>query len=210
MTAGAPLSAARAAAVLVHGRGATAEGIVRLAESTVYRHGLALVAPRAARSRWYPHAFTAPVERNEPWLSSGLRAVGDAVETATASVPAERVLLFGFSQGACLASEFLAREPRRVGGLAALSGGLVGPTVDDTRYDRGGDRPLAGVPVFLGCDRADPHVSSERVGETAATFRRLGGEVTERLYDDLGHAVGDDEVAHVSTMVEDLLVEGAA
>ncbi|MFC4451793.1 alpha/beta hydrolase [Halorussus aquaticus] len=204
ITAGAPIRAAEVAVVLLHGRGATAQGVVNLAEP-LYRHGVAFFAPQAARSRWYPHSFLAPVERNEPHLSSALRRVDAVVDDAVAKgIPLDKVVLFGFSQGACLAAEYAARNPRRYGGVAALSGGLVGPP--DARREYEGS--VEETPVFVGCGDADDHVPVERVRETAETFRSLNAEVTERIYPGLEHAVNDDEMAFVGSLVERLAESG--
>jgi phospholipase/carboxylesterase len=201
VTAGTPLSDAEAAMILVHGRGATARSIVQMGQE-VHRDGVALLAPQAARNTWYPNSFLAPVERNEPGRSSGLQAIEDAVETATdAGIDRERVLLLGFSQGACLASEFVARTPRRYGGLVALSGGLIGETVDPTSYD--GD--IEGTPVFLGCSDVDPHIPLERVEATAEAFELLNGEVDKRIYEGMGHGVNDDELEAVAELVTGLV-----
>jgi len=142
VTAGVDVESADAAVVLVHGRGATARSIVELGQAVAGDGDVALIAPQAAANTWYPNSFLAPVAENEPGRSSGLRAVGRAVETATeAGIPTERVLVAGFSQGACLASEFVARNPTRYGGLAVFSGGLIGETVavDDYLPDATGD-----------------------------------------------------------------------
>ena len=204
VTGGAPLSVAEAAAVLLHGRGATAEGIVALADE-FYGHGLALVAPQAERNRWYPDSFLAPTERNEPWLSSGLEAVAEAFECVEdAGVPKDRTLVVGISQGACLAAEFLARTPARYGGAAILSGGLMGPDVDPTRYDGS----LEDTPILVGCSDDDEYVPLDRVRETAAVFERLDGDVTERVYEGLGHGANDDELAWLAGRVEALLSAG--
>ncbi|WP_435345351.1 alpha/beta hydrolase [Haloarchaeobius sp. HRN-SO-5] len=197
VTAGAPRGAAEVAVVLLHGRGATADGVVNLAEP-LYSHGVAFVAPQASRSRWFPHAATAPVERNEPHLSSAVRAVERALDQVEAAgIPPERTVLFGFSQGASLVTEVLLREPRRLGAVVVLSGGFVGPS------DRG--RPvegsLNGTPVFVGCGDADGYVSLDRVRETADAFRALGGDVTERIYEGLEHAISDEEFAAVASLV---------
>jgi phospholipase/carboxylesterase len=203
VTAGAPLEAAEAAVVLVHGRGATAQSIVQMADE-FYHHGVAFLAPQAARNTWYPNSFLAPVESNEPGRSSGLQAIADAIETANeADIPTERVMLLGFSQGACLASEYVAQNPRRYGGLAVLSGGVIGPEGKEMDYE--GD--LEGTPVFLGCSDVDPHIPEERVHETADVFEGMGAEVTTRIYEGMGHGVNEDEIDHVSEMVENL-VEG--
>ncbi|WP_284008472.1 alpha/beta hydrolase [Haloarcula pelagica] len=201
VTAGTPLSDARAAVVLVHGRGATAQSIVQMG-TDVHADGVALLAPQAARNTWYPNSFLAPVEDNEPGRSSGLQAVDDAVETAIdAGIPREAVLVGGFSQGACLASEYVARNPRRYGGLAALSGGLIGETVDPESYE--GD--IEGTPVFIGCSDVDPHIPIERVHATTETFERLGGDVDERIYGGMGHGVNQDELDAVADLVAGLL-----
>ncbi|AXG06042.1 phospholipase [Haloplanus rubicundus] len=198
VTAGTPLDEAEAAVVLVHGRGATARSIVGMAEP-FHRPGVAYLAPQANRNTWYPNPFTAPVESNEPGRTSGLRAIADAVDEA--GIPTERVVLLGFSQGACLASEFVARNPRRYGGLAALSGGLIGETVDPADYE--GD--LEGTPAFFGCSDVDPHIPEERVHASADVFERLGADVTKRLYPGMGHTINQDESEYVAAMVADLL-----
>lgn len=157
VTAGAPLHAADAAAVLVHGRGATADSVVRLADE-FYRHGLALFAPQAEHSRWYPNSFLAPVESNEPWLLSGLQAITDAITAvADAGVPTDQTLLFGISQGGCLVSEFVAGNPTRYGGVVVASGGLVGREIEPGQYDGG----LEGTPVLVSGTDEDPHVPVE-------------------------------------------------
>jgi phospholipase/carboxylesterase len=203
VTAGTPLSDATAALVLLHGRGSSAERILETAEP-FRRDGLALLAPQAADNSWYPESFLEPVERNEPGRSSSLRAVADAVAVAAGAgtgVPAERVLLLGFSQGACVAAEFVARRPARYGGLAVLSGGLMGETVDPADYR--GD--LEGTPVFLGCSDDDRYIPERRVHDSAAAFRRLNADVTERIYEGMGHRISDDEREHVSRMVAALV-----
>jgi phospholipase/carboxylesterase len=195
-TTGTPLAAASAALVLVHGRGATAESILDLAAA--FPEEVAYLAPQAADNTWYPHPFTAPVERNEPGRSSGLAAIGAAIETATdAGIPTDRVAVVGFSQGACLASEFVARTPARYGGLAALSGGLIGEHIDTADY--AGD--LEDTPVFLGCSDTDPHIPEARVHETATVFEQLNGDVTTRIYAGMGHTINRDERDRVREMI---------
>ena len=196
VTGGTDLEDAEAALVCTHGRGATARGMLQLAVE-VGQDGIATLAPQAARQTWYPNSFLAPVERNEPGRRSGLQAISDAIdEAADAGIPTERVMLIGFSQGACLASEYLARNPRRYGGLAALSGGLIGEKLDD---EYPGD--LEGTPVFLGCSDVDPHIPEERVHETAAVFESMDADVTKRLYEGMGHSITEDELAVVSELV---------
>lgn len=196
--AGTPVESARVAVVLVHGRGATAEGILQLAESFP-RDGVAYLAPQAAKNTWYPNPFTAAVESNEPGRTSGLEVLGNVISVATeAGVPTDRVILFGFSQGACLASEFVARNPRGYGGLVALSGGLIGETIVPEEY--GGN--LEETPVFLGCSDVDPHIPAERVHETARVFERLNADVTTRLYEGMGHGINEDERAFAAKMID--------
>jgi phospholipase/carboxylesterase len=203
VTAGTPLDAAEAAVVLVHGRGATARSIVRMADE-FHHDGVAYLAPQAAENTWYPNSFLAPIESNEPSRSSGLQAISDAVDEANeAGIPTERVMLLGFSQGACLASEFVAQNPRRYGGLAVLSGGVIGPEGKEMDYE--GD--LEATPVFLGCSDVDPHIPEERVHETAEVFEEMGADVTTRIYEGMGHGVNEDELEHVSEMVEQLADE---
>src|SRR5437899_4182452 len=201
LTAGEDLGTARAAVVMVHGRGATAESILALAPRLDIP-GVAFLAPRAAGGTWYPGRFLDPVEANEPWLSSALGAVGDVVARVEgAGIAPEATLLLGFSQGACLALEFVARNARRYGGVAGLSGGWIGP--DGTPRDYPGS--LAGTPVFLGCSDVDFHVPKERVQLSAQVLQRLGGQVTMRLYPGMGHTVNQDEIAFVRGMMAALV-----
>ncbi|TKX74611.1 phospholipase [Halorubrum sp. GN11_10-6_MGM] len=215
VTAGTDLDDADAALVLVHGRGASARSVIDLGEQLAGDRDVALLAPAAAGNTWYPNSFLAPVAENEPGRSSGLRAVGAAVDRAfDAGIDRDRVLVGGFSQGACLASEFVARNPARYGGLAVFSGGLIGEAVDvddylstatgDGEAGDSGEGPLAGTPAFVGCSDVDPHIPEERVHETTAVLEALGADVDERIYEGMGHGINDDEVAAVSELVGDL------
>lgn len=206
-TAGATLEDANAVVVLVHGRGATAESILGMASEFEHedvtgefdRDDVAYLAPQARGQTWYPNSFLAPIVSNEPGLSSGLGVLGDLVDrSARNGVPAERILFVGFSQGACLASEFVARNARRYGGLAVLSGGLIGP--EGTEFDYEGS--LDGTPVFLGCSDSDPHIPVERVHETRDVLADLGGDVEERIYEGMGHGINEDELDFVRGMVD--------
>lgn len=202
--AGAPLDQARAAMVMLHGRGASAENILSLAPE-LGRPDIAYLAPQAAGSTWYPNSFLAPIASNEPGISSGLAAIDDLLaQLAEAGIPAERTLLLGFSQGACLTLEYVARHARRYGGVAGLSGGLIGPP--GTPRDYAG--ALAGTPVFLGCSDVDPHIPKERVLESAEVLRRMGAAVTERIYPRMGHLVNQDEISAVAALIG-AVVEGA-
>ena len=197
LLAGEPLERARAAMVLVHGRGATAESILELAFE-LNQPGFAYLAPQAAQNTWYPNSFLAPIPSNEPWLSSALALLASVLKQMQAEgMPLERTILLGFSQGACLALEFAARHAQRYGGIACLSGGLIGP--DGTPRDYSGS--FAGTPVFLGCSDRDFHIPKERVEQSAEVLQQMGADVTMRLYPRMGHMVNQDEINFVSSMM---------
>jgi len=197
-TAGAALADAPAAVIMLHGRGAAAAEILALAGELGHPE-LAYLAPQAAGHSWYPFRFMEPLERNEPDLSSALAVVDRLVaQTEAAGVPAEKIVVLGFSQGACLALEYAARDARRYGGVVGLSGGLIGP--DGTPRDESGS--LAGTPVFLGCSDVDAHIPKERVIESADVLRRLGGEVDARLYPGMGHTINRDELNAVRAILD--------
>ena len=197
--AGVSLPDARAAMVLVHGRGGSADDILLLKDLlTGAADGWAFVAPQAANDTWYPERFMAPTARNEPWLSSALATVGRTVaHVEAAGVAAERIVLLGFSQGACLMSEWSARHARRYGGIAALSGGLIGP--DGTPRDYAGT--LDATPVLLGCSDRDPHIPIVRVRETATVLEGLGARVDLRVYPNAPHGIFEDELEAVAQMM---------
>lgn len=200
-TAGAPLTEASAAMVMVHGRGASAESILTLVPA-LDRPDFAYLAPQASGGTWYPTSFLAPIPSNEPGISSGMQAIRELLDQVEeAGVTPERTILLGFSQGACLALEFSARHARRYGGVACLSGGLIGP--DGTPRDYPGS--LEGTPVFLGCSDVDFHIPKERVELSAQIMQRLGGEVTMRLYPGMGHLVNEDEIEQVQAMMDRVL-----
>ena len=200
---GKPLNDAQAAMLMVHGRGATAEDILSLA-AELNQPEFAYLAPQAANNTWYPNRFLVPLSENEPWLSSALAFVDDVfVQIVNSGIPPERIMLLGFSQGACLTLEFAARNALRYGGIIGLSGALIGP--DDTPRDYKGS--LDGTPVFLGCSDVDFHVPKERVDQTAQVMRQLGGNVTERLYPNMDHSVNRDEIDFVRGMMQSLIVD---
>jgi phospholipase/carboxylesterase len=199
--AGEPLERAKAAMIMIHGRGATAEDILNLKDE-IGLPGFAYLAPQAAGYSWYPHSFLAPIADNEPSLSFGLATIASLfTQVETAGLGPERIMLLGFSQGACLALEFVARNAKRYGGVVGLSGGLIGP--DDTPRNYPGS--LEGTPVFLGCSERDFHIPRKRVELSAEVLRRMGGKVTARLYPNLGHTVNQDELQFVQRMMEELL-----
>lgn len=190
LTAGPPPESAACTLVLVHGRGASAESILALAEE-LRVEGLAALAPQAAGQSWYPHSFLAPLAANQPYLDSALRRLESIVaELLARGVPGERIALLGFSQGACLTLEFTARHPRRYGAVMGLTGGLIGPP--GTPRDYAGS--LDGTPVFLGTSDPDPHVPFERVRETGAVLARMGAGVELRRYPGMPHTINEDEL----------------
>ena len=201
LAAGESLERAQAAMIMVHGRGASANDILTLT-SELDQGSFAYLAPQASGNTWYPYPFLAPLSANEPYLSSALVALGDVLAlVAAAGIPAEKTMLLGFSQGACLSLEFSARNARRFGGIAGLSGGLIGP--DDTPRDYPGS--FEGTPVFLGCSDVDPHIPRQRVEHTAEVLSRMGANVTKRLYAGMGHTVSPDEIKFVRRMMAALL-----
>jgi predicted esterase len=190
LSAGPSPDGAAATLILVHGRGATAQSILALHEE-IGLPALAALAPQAAGSSWYPHSFLAPLEANQPYLDSALAKLRALVDDLTGrGVPAERIALLGFSQGACLTSEFVARHPQPYGAVVALTGGLIGPP--GTPRDYAGS--LDGAAIFLGAGDPDPHVPFERVRETEQVFTRMGAEIEMRRYPGLPHTINEDEL----------------
>jgi phospholipase/carboxylesterase len=200
---GEPIDHAKAAMVMVHGRGASAKDILELV-SELKQPGFAYLAPQAAGNAWYPNSFLAPIASNEPALASALLSIENILgQLGEAAIPIESTIILGFSQGACLSLEFVARNARRYGGVIGLSGGLIGP--DGTPRDYSGS--LAGTPVFLGCSDKDPHVPKERVEFTAGVMRKLGGDVTAKLYPNLAHTVNADEIRFIRAMMVALTIQ---
>lgn len=205
---GKALADANGVVILIHGRGATAEGILTLVNellnaSQPHEFGnLAWLAPQAHNYTWYPHSFLAPVHENEPFLSSALELISELIRDVEASgVPREKILLSGFSQGACLSLEFAARNPARYGGIVALSGGLIGAQLDETRYTGS----MEETPVFLGCSDFDPHIPEERVHASSVLLSKQHANVTKKIYKGLGHTVNEDELSIFRSMLSDIL-----
>jgi predicted esterase len=197
LRAGPVISDARLVAILLHGRGSTAEDILELSRE-ITAPDVAYLAPQAAEHTWYPYSFLAPIEQNEPNLSSALRLIARLLQDLQhQNVPPERVVLLGFSQGACLTLEFAARHARRYAAVVAFSGGLIGPSGTPRNYSGS----FGATAVFIGCSDVDAHVPVERVHESAEVFRRMGATVDERVYPGLGHTVNSDEVGAVDDLL---------
>ncbi|MGZ3626988.1 MAG: alpha/beta hydrolase [Ktedonobacteraceae bacterium] len=203
LQAGESIDQAKAAMVMMHGRGATARDILELV-SDLKQPGFTYLAPQAAGNAWYPNSFLAPLDSNEPALTSALLTIENIlVKLEEAAIPIKHTIILGFSQGACLTLEFVARNARRYGGVVGLSGGLIGP--DGTPRDFPGT--LAGTPIFLGCSDKDPFVPKERVESSAAILQKLGGDVNAKLYPNLAHTVNPDEIRAIRTMIGTLTSE---
>jgi predicted esterase len=197
-TAGVPVDMAAYALVLVHGRGGTPEGMLPVARAAGAADGFVL-APRAAGGEWYPLRFLAPAAQNEPWLSSALGAIGRTVDAIRAhGIPADRIILAGFSQGACLILEYAARHPARFGGIAALAGAMVGDPRERPAYAGS----LAGTPVLLACGDADEHIPESYVRDSAAVMTGLGAAVDLRIYPGLGHSIAGDQLDALRDMLD--------
>ncbi len=201
--AGAALEDATAVMVLVHGRGARARGMLGMANEFGHED-VAYVAPQAHRSTWYPNSFLADIESNQPHLDSALEFLDSIIADIVAGeldggegVPRDRIMLLGFSQGACLSTEYAARNADRYGGVVALSGGLIGPEGTPRTYDGSMD----GTPVFVGCGDQDQHIPVDRVEETARVFDELDADVEKRIYERVGHTVLEDELEYVRELV---------
>jgi phospholipase/carboxylesterase len=181
---------AQKALILLHGRGGSAEDIVTLADQLPVRE-FELLAPQAAAHSWYPYSFLAPVQQNEPWLSSALGVLKRLVsDTIAMGIKHENIYFTGFSQGACLMLEFLARNGERYGGAAAFTGGLIGDRLYPQHY--GGD--FKDTPIFIGTSDPDPHVPVARVHETTALLTKMHANVLEKVYPGMGHTITADEL----------------
>jgi len=198
---GRPLGEGAALVIMVHGRNAAPENILELVP-LLEQPDFTYLAPAAHGNTWYPYTFLAPIERNEPGITSGIAVVHELIDRATTNgVPVGRIVLLGFSQGACLAATAAVRRPARYGGVVVLSGGLIGPP--GTTWDVEGR--FDDTPVFLGCGDPDAHVPADRVRESGAVFERMGARVTERIYPGMGHTVSDDELEWTRELMTQLV-----
>ena len=197
MRRGPELRTARIVVILVHGRGDSAAGILGLT-GEFDLPDVAWIAPQAAANTWYPYSFLSPIAQNEPGLSSALRVLDEIVQKlGTEGVTPDRIVLMGFSQGACLSQEFAARHAGRYHAIVGLSGGLIGPPGTPRDYPGSFDH----TPVFLGCSDVDPHIPEVRVRESADVFRRMGADVDARIYPGMGHTVNADEIEAVTALL---------
>jgi len=196
---GASLKEAAGVVILLHGRGGSADDILSLAQE-FYLPGLAYLAPQASGNSWYPYSFLAPTTQNEPWLSSALHKVQTTVQIATdAGIAPERIVIGGFSQGACLATEFVATHPQRYAGLLAFTGGLIGAPDADLTHEGN----LAGTPVFFGSGDPDPHVPWQRVQQSAKVLAEMDATVTLRRYAGRPHTITAEELDFARQLIRD-------
>ena len=198
---GKPLGQAPIAVIMIHGRGAGPENILELAPA-LGQPNATYLAPQAANNTWYPYSFMSDIARNEPYLSSALSVVKSLVsQVEAAGIRRDRIVILGFSQGACLTTEFAIRNASRFGGFVAFSGGAIGPP--GTRWDEAGR--FDSTPIFFGCSNVDPHIPEPRVIESAELCERMGAKVTRRIYPGMGHLVNDDEIAWARALLESLI-----
>jgi phospholipase/carboxylesterase len=197
VTAGKSLKEASKALIMVHGRGANAEDILSLAEHLNVKD-FALIAPQAKDNSWYPYSFLSPLSQNEPWLSSALSTLSEIVDDLKVqNFLTEHIYFAGFSQGACLALEFVTRNATKYGGVAAFTGGLIGDRTNASNYN--GD--FQSTPIFIGSSNPDPHVPVERVTASEKILKNMHADVTARLYNNMGHTISLDEINEANKLV---------
>lgn len=195
---GSKLDDAKAVMIMIHGRGATAEDILSLSDEFNF-DGVAYLAPQAKDNTWYPFSFLNPIEMNEPGITSGLALIDSIVDMLMQKgFMSEQIYLLGFSQGACLSLEYVARNPKKFGGIFGLSGGVIGPNGTHRNYEGN----LNGTEIFLGCSNIDPHIPLKRVDETEEVFRNLGANVTKRIYNGMAHTINQDEIDFISAAMK--------
>jgi|SRR5271170_594466 len=202
-TSGPAVEDADLALLLMHGRGATAQSMLSLVDA-LELEAVSALAPQAAGNTWYPNSFLAPMESNQPFLDSALRRIETLVTNLLSrGIPSSRIALLGFSQGACLTLEFVARHPRRYGAVIGLTGGLIGPPGTPRNYSGS----LAQTPIFLGTSDPDPHVPFQRVQETQTVLSRMGATVELRRYPGMPHTINDDELDASRTLLRRVIEE---
>ena len=197
ITRGKKIPGAKKALIMLHGRGGTAEDILGFA-AHLNVDEYALFAPEATGNSWYPLSFLALPEQNEPWLSSAINLIKELVDDIIAGgIPADNIYFTGFSQGACLSLEFVARHATKYGGVAAFTGGLIGNKIYQENYS--GD--FKGTPVFIGSRDPDMHVPVERIHATTQILQNMHADVTEKIYKNMGHTINEDEIEHANRLI---------
>lgn len=197
ITRGKKIPGAKKALIMLHGRGGTAEDILGFA-AHLNVDEYALFAPEATGNSWYPLSFLALPEQNEPWLSSAINLIKELVDDIIAGgIPADNIYFTGFSQGACLSLEFVARHATKYGGVAAFTGGLIGNKIYQENYS--GD--FKGTPVFIGSSDPDMHVPVERIHATTQILQNMHADVTEKIYKNMGHTINEDEIEHANRLI---------
>lgn len=196
-TAGKSLKEAKKVLIMIHGRGGDARDILSLA-SHFKVEVFALMAPEATNNTWYPNSFLAPTEQNEPWLSSALDLLQETVdEVLEQGISSESIYFMGFSQGACLTLEFVTRNAKKFGGVAAFTGGLIGQHIDESNYS--GD--FGGTPIFIGTGNPDSHVPVSRVNESVKILEKMNAKVNLEIYDGRPHTISQDEIEQANTLI---------
>ncbi len=197
VTAGKKITEAKKALIMLHGRGASAEDILQL-NSYLNVEEFAILAPQATNNTWYPYSFLVPRDQNEPWLSSALDLITDLVgDINKAGIPKDHIYFLGFSQGACLTLEYVTRNAGKWGGAVAFTGGLIGEKIYPETY--AGD--FQGTPIFIGTSNPDPHVPVERVKETTSFLKTMNASVTEKVYQNMGHTISEDEIDKANQLI---------
>jgi phospholipase/carboxylesterase len=197
ITAGVPLKEAKKALIMLHGRGAGSNDILSIARH-LNVEDFALIAPQAENRTWYPYSFLVPIAENEPSFSKSLETIAQVVAAVQENgIEKENIYFLGFSQGACLALEFTARNAAKYGGVVAFTGGLIGDKVYENHYAGN----FENTPIFIGTSDPDFHVPVERVNETEILLKKLGATVTKKIYDNMGHTISQDEVDLANELV---------
>ena len=197
ITSGKKIENAEKAVIMLHGRGANAEDILSLSDHLQIKD-FAILAPQATNNSWYPQSFLAPPQQNEPWLSIALALIENLITTLNEkNISKENIYLLGFSQGACLALEFVTRNATKYGGVVAFTGGLIGDKIYKENYTGNFEQ----TPVFIGSSNPDFHIPVERVYATTNILKSMGAVVTEKLYDNMGHTINQDEINQANTII---------
>lgn len=197
ITVGGPLSPGKKVLIVLHGRGGSAEDILGLT-NYLETKDFVKIAPKATNNTWYPYSFLEVPENNEPWLSAALNVVKSVVDDVkNAGIPVGDIYFGGFSQGACLAMEFITRNADNYGGAFAFTGGLIGDKIYEKNYS--GD--FKGMPVFIGSSNPDSHVPVERIHSTEKILKERNANVTVKIYPNMGHTIIEDEIQQVNQLI---------